>query len=275
MRYICEKATGHGRKQIKAHTALRTICKREELNEQLLNHEFTADKEFLQKYNEAKIVARHYCMAENTIAVLSNMPLDTSYICYGQLGERLGLGNGTEEMVSIWEKKLMDCIHPEDVAEKIAWELQFLSFMSQVPVEEKSDYYLQHFMRMRDLQGNDLAVRHRILYLDYDAAGNVLLSLCLYSVAGQNAGATGIIHSLDDTLVSNPSANIQGILSVREREILEKISRGKASKQIADKLHISVNTVNNHRQRIIRKLHCQNTAEAVVVAGKLGILAAK
>lgn len=254
---------------------IRAISKCEELNKQLLNHEFTSDKEFLKMYNEAKIVARHYCMAENTIAVLSSMPLNISYICYGHLGEKLGLGNGIEEVVSIWEKKLMDCIHPDDVAEKIAWELQFLSFMNQIPADGKSDYYLQHFMRMRDEQGNDLMVRHRILYLDYDAEGNVLLTLCLYSVAGQNAGVTGIVHSLDDTLVSSPSISMQRLLSVREREVLEQISSGKASKQIAETLNISTNTVNNHRQNIIRKLHCQNTAEAVVVAGKLGILNAK
>lgn len=255
--------------------ALKRETKDKELNRQLLNHEFNCDEEFIAHYNEAKIVARHYCMAENTVAVLSNIPFNTSYICYGYLGEKLGLGNGTEEVTSIWEKKLMDRIHPDDVAEKIAWELQFLSFMSQLPKDRKFDYYLQQFMRMRDAQGKDLTIRHRILYLDHDAGGNVRLTLCLYSVAGQNAGVTGIIHSLDDTLVNTPSVSMQGFLSVREREILGQISSGKASKQIADALNISTNTVNNHRQNIIRKLHCQNTTEAIVVASKLGILSSK
>lgn len=266
------------KKNDKNHTELGTIrakSKHEQLNNQLLNHTFTSDKEFLERYNKAKIVARHYCMAENAIAVLSNMPLDTSYICYGHLGERLGLGNGAEEVVSIWEQKLMRLIHPDDVAEKIAWELQFLSFISQLPVDERSDYYLQHFMRMRGRGGDVLTVRHRIFYLDYDADGNVLLTLCLYSVVGQNAGVAGIVHSLDDTLANNPSVGLQGLLSVRERGILELVSSGKASKQIADLLNISTNTVNNHRQSILHKLHCHNTAEAVVVAGKLGILSSK
>lgn len=123
--------------------------------------------------------------------------------------------------------------------------------------------------------GDVLTVRHRIFYLDYDADGNVLLTLCLYSVVGQNAGVAGIVHSLDDTLANNPSVGLQGLLSVRERGILEQISSGKASKQIADLLNISINTVNNHRQSILHKLHCRNTAEAVVVAGKLGILSRK
>ena len=245
---------------------------REELNRQLLNHEFSCDNEFFALYNNAKTVARHYCVAENAVAVLSNMPLATSYICYGRLGERLGLGNAAEEVESIWEKKLMDRIHPDDMVEKIAWELQFLSFVNEQPAEQKSDYYLQHFIRMRDAQGFVLNVRHRIFYLEHDARGNVRITLCLYTAAHQHSGASGIVCSLDDTLVSHSSINIQTLLTAREREILELTGQGKASKQIAELLHISINTVNNHRQHIMRKLLCQNTAEAIAVAGKLGLL---
>lgn len=249
--------------------------KNKELNQQLLNHEFSCDEAFIERYNEAKMVARHYCKAENAVAVLSNMPFDTSYICYGHLGEMLGLGDGVEEVASIWEKKLMDHIHPDDMTDKMAWELQFLSLMSQLPPEKRSDYYLQHFLRMRDGEGNLLTIRHRIFYLDFDSVGNVRLTLCLYTVAGQHTGEAGIIHSLDDTRLSQSSVSMQGLLSNREREILEQISSGKASKQIAETLNISASTVNNHRQNIIRKLHCRNTAEAIVVASKLGILGAK
>ena len=65
---------------------------------------------------------------------------------------------------------------------------------------------------------------------------------------------------------------LAGLLSERECEILRHISQGWLSKQIADALRISVNTVNNHRQNILRKLLCQNTTEAVGVARKLGLL---
>lgn len=253
----------------------RTINKRKELDERLLNHNFSCDDAFISRYRAAKIVAEHYASAENAVSVLSNMPWGTSYICYGRLGEKLGIGNGKEEVESIWEKKVMDCIHPDDVAEKIAWEIQFIAFMHQLPAEKKTDYYLQHFLRMRDNQGHYHTIRHRIFYLDFDASGHILLSLCLYTAVGQNAGLSGIIHSLDDSLVSHSSISIQGLLSARECEILGLISNGKVSKQIANELNISVNTVNNHRQNIMHKLHCQNTAEAIVVAGKLGILPKK
>jgi hypothetical protein len=45
--------------------------------------------------------------------------------------------------------------------------------------------------------------------------------------------------------------------------------------QIADQLCISANTVNNHRQNIMHKLHCKNTTEAIDVARRLGLLPQK
>jgi DNA-binding CsgD family transcriptional regulator len=36
---------------------------------------------------------------------------------------------------------------------------------------------------------------------------------------------------------------------------------GYSSKQIADKLHISINTVHNHRQNILKKASCSNVAQ--------------
>ena len=243
-----------------------------ELDERLLNHEFCCDSDFSGQYDEARIIARHHSVAENAIAVLSNMPSGSSYICYGRLGEMLGLGCGIEEVASIWERKLMDRIHPDDLAEKIAWELQILSFLSRQPAETRQNYYLQHFLWMSDGRGGFVTLRHRIHYLNYDSDGNVRLSLCLYSMAGQNPGLTGIINSLYDTLVSRSSLSIPGLLSSRECEILERICGGEASKQIAESLHISINTVNNHRQNIMRKLKCRNSAEAAAVARKLGII---
>jgi DNA-binding CsgD family transcriptional regulator len=60
-------------------------------------------------------------------------------------------------------------------------------------------------------------------------------------------------------------------LSKREKEVLHLISNGMISKEIADKLYISVNTVNTHRQRIIEKLNVSNTYEAIRYAHERGI----
>jgi DNA-binding NarL/FixJ family response regulator len=72
---------------------------------------------------------------------------------------------------------------------------------------------------------------------------------------------------INDTLRKNKS-----VLSTREIEVLDLVSKGFVSKEIADKLYVSVNTVNNHRQNILEKINATNTSEAVIYARNLGLL---
>jgi DNA-binding NarL/FixJ family response regulator len=53
------------------------------------------------------------------------------------------------------------------------------------------------------------------------------------------------------------------ILSQRENEILQLLSRGLLYKEIAEKLSISTNTVRQHIHKIYEKLHVQNRTEAI------------
>lgn len=52
-------------------------------------------------------------------------------------------------------------------------------------------------------------------------------------------------------------------LSAREREILERLGEGAAYKEIADVLHLSIDTVRMHIRGIYRKLHVHSRGEAV------------
>ena len=62
-------------------------------------------------------------------------------------------------------------------------------------------------------------------------------------------------------------------LTKRELEILKLVKQGYLSKEISDKLSISVHTVNTHRYRFLEKLGANNSIEAVVFASKYGLLA--
>ena len=62
------------------------------------------------------------------------------------------------------------------------------------------------------------------------------------------------------------------ILSRRQLEILSLIAKGVPSKQIADKLNISIYTVNRHRQDILASLKVANTAAAVEIALRMNLI---
>ena len=61
-------------------------------------------------------------------------------------------------------------------------------------------------------------------------------------------------------------------LSVRERQVLELIARGKSNKEIADTLFISVRTAESHRANILSKLNLKGTADLVKYAAQRGLV---
>jgi DNA-binding NarL/FixJ family response regulator len=64
-----------------------------------------------------------------------------------------------------------------------------------------------------------------------------------------------------------PVADAKESLSVREREVLEWLSRGYRYQEIADNLFISLETVRTHIRNIYEKLHAHNRSEALKKAG--------
>ncbi|HET9823699.1 MAG TPA: response regulator transcription factor [Chitinophagaceae bacterium] len=59
-----------------------------------------------------------------------------------------------------------------------------------------------------------------------------------------------------------PNASIE-VLTSRENEILQLLSKGLLYKEIADQLSISTSTVRQHIHRVYEKLHVQNRTEAI------------
>lgn len=60
-------------------------------------------------------------------------------------------------------------------------------------------------------------------------------------------------------------------LSSREQEVLQMLVEGKSKKEIADALHLSVKTIDSHRQNIMHKLSITNFSDLVRYAIREGI----
>lgn len=73
---------------------------------------------------------------------------------------------------------------------------------------------------------------------------------------------------LSSQLINNdPSETNLKDLSLREIEIISLIKLGFSSKEIAEKLHIAVRTVEVHRYNILKKLDLKNTAALINFIG--------
>ena len=60
-------------------------------------------------------------------------------------------------------------------------------------------------------------------------------------------------------------------LTSREREVLQLIAEGKATKEIASRLCVSVKTIETHRQQIMEKLNIRSIAELTKYAIREGL----
>jgi DNA-binding NarL/FixJ family response regulator len=83
-------------------------------------------------------------------------------------------------------------------------------------------------------------------------------------------GVSGLLRNV----VANPSVTTSSkdFLTPREREILQLVAESFSTKEIAQKLNISVKTVDNHRTNLMRKLDLHNVASITRYAMQIGLI---
>jgi DNA-binding NarL/FixJ family response regulator len=72
-------------------------------------------------------------------------------------------------------------------------------------------------------------------------------------------------------LLSKEDLSVFSILSAREREVLQLLSEGKTTREIASHLKISVKTVETYKQKIMDKLDIHSVAELTKYAIREGL----
>jgi len=68
------------------------------------------------------------------------------------------------------------------------------------------------------------------------------------------------------------STHVGADLTVRELEVLGLLAEGLPTRTIADRLHLSVNTIRNHVQSVLTKLGAHSKLEAVATAVREGLV---
>jgi PAS domain S-box-containing protein len=69
-------------------------------------------------------------------------------------------------------------------------------------------------------------------------------------------------------LVEEPHAHPELPLTPRQAEVLDLLERGRSTKQIADELHLSTETVRNHIRHLFRAIGAHSRLEAVAIANQ-------
>lgn len=242
------------------------------LNDELLNQVFGEFQDPPLNLTHYQHTAMMYARTENSIAVLSDMKANISYLYKGGVAKTLGFSDDSlsTEFNSIWEEEIFSRIHPEDLINKHLLELQFFNMLKSVPVAERINYYVYSKIRIMDASGTYRLIKHRMFYISSFSNGSLWLALCLYNMLDEDLATDqperAIVNSATGTITAADNQKTSNILSVREKEILSLIRNGKMSMEIATCCNISINTVNRHRQNILEKLRVSNSHEACRIA---------
>ena len=171
----------------------------------------------------------------------------------------------TEDIQASDELNIEKLVHPDDLEvvrriDKKVWE-----FLDTLPEEEKLAYKYIYEMRVLDRRKYvRMIYQMRILAFKDDN----FLGMGIIDLAPEQSANTSVRFQIKNCLTDEivPFAietATDALLTPREREILALAKEGMFSKEISEKLNISVHTVNRHRQNILEKLQVDNMIEAI------------
>lgn len=167
-------------------------------------------------------------------------------------------------------------VHPNDLLTLTRNGIALMNLFLEMPIAERAHFKLVNEYRILNAENNYVRVIEQHQVLELAPNGNLWLTLGIIDLSPNQESyegvksqllnyKTGKIHPfLEPTETENP-------LTKREKEVLQLVKKGLLSKEISERLSISVHTVNTHRQRILQKLGADNSVEAAAYAAKLGL----
>ena len=111
-------------------------------------------------------------------------------------------------------------------------------------------------------------------YLLKDCAFEELSHAIRVVLSGQTYLSPQIAGAVIEDYVRHMSASDTSgfsVLTEREREVLQLLAEGKTAREVATHLHVSVKTIETHRQQIMHKLKIRNAADLVKYAIRQGL----
>ena len=245
-----------------------------QLEEHLFNQDFSSEG-IEERLEHCKRIAASYAALENSIAVLSDLRADKSYIFNGAVADKLGLERTDQQINTIWEEEIYNRIHPDDLIARHIQELHFFMLLKKTAPNQRQNFRTYSTIRMKDADGIYISILHRTLYLSGDANNSLWLALCLYNFPFTDEPVKpfrGMIQNCATGEIFKVKDGNATILSQRETEVLHLVEQGFRSKEIADKLGVSKNTVDRHRQNIMDKLRVSTSFEAIRISNSLGTI---
>lgn len=187
------------------------------------------------------------------------------------------LGYNPSEYEKTGQQFFYDKIHPEDIVKLNIYGVSILKIFNNFSSDDKLSHKAISEYRMLNAQNNYVRLIEQYQILELDKTGQIWLMMGIVDLSANQEEYNGIKTQLINFRTGNiipieAPQKLQLELTKREIEILKLVKDGYLSKEISNKLAISLHTVNTHRQRFLEKLGANNSFEAVMFASKFGLL---
>jgi DNA-binding CsgD family transcriptional regulator len=176
-------------------------------------------------------------------------------------------GFSFEELAAKTSTDFLRLIHPDDQEPYQRISQRLKEIVSGISPVDMLQYRFTIQYRLRRNQGYLYLHEERLFHLNEH---NQLTHFALFRDLSAERGFSRVqldwykVHELGYQRINSyvPAAPEQE-LTVREMEVIQLIREGLSSKEIADRMCISVNTVRNHRSNLFRKTHARNVVDLV------------
>jgi DNA-binding CsgD family transcriptional regulator len=162
-----------------------------------------------------------------------------------------------------------------------------LKFLKALPKEKYCVIIFSYNYRALNAKGEYVTILQRFSYIPSTKVGIPAGVVGVAFNITHFKNDLSIIHTIEETIRYDTGIvnellfkKVHPILEIpelhvitrRELDILKYMAVGLSSKQIADNLNISINTINNHRKNMLSKTRCRSSAELMNYAVKHGLL---
>ncbi len=168
-------------------------------------------------------------------------------------------------------------IHPDDAQKLSISGVSVLKIFNNLSSDEKLNHKSINEYRMLNAQNRYVRLIEQYQILELDQRGQLWLALNIVDVSPNQDEAevskSQLLNFRTGKIIPiEVPKKVQYELTKRETEILRLVKDGLLSKEISNRLAISLHTVNTHRQRFLEKLGANNSFEAIMFASKFGLL---
>jgi len=170
---------------------------------------------------------------------------------------------------------IINQIHPEDIDFVAHAEETVLRYLYEnIGRDKVLEYKMSYCFRLKTKDGSYQLFQHQAIILSTDQEGAFAQSVNIHTninhLVSQNSYSASLINIKGgksffniEVPVMKFSPSTHPLFTAREIQLIKYIAMGLLSKNIAERMNISIHTVKTHRKNILQKAQVKNSSELI------------